>query len=144
MASRQGNDNNEHLFDDIQETDEPSDSAFEIDLKPVRESDTLGEKGWDKDIIPAEWLLNKSGRASIVALAIEQIESEDPIYLNKSEIGERSGSSRYTAHRHMQDLVDIGIFEKRGRNIDRYRANANSTVLAAIARLNEEIADHLD
>lgn len=132
----------DHLFDDVQTPDPESDTDLSMETPDLDDVEFSESDEWDKEKMPAEWLLHKTGRAQLVRLALEQLESGDAIYLNKSEIGEASDTSRYTAHRHCDILADMGVFETRGDKIDRYRANSDSTVLAAIAQLNDEIIDH--
>ncbi len=100
------------------------------------------EQGWRGDTMPARWLFEDEARGKLVEYAVTATLDNDLVFRNKSELAEEAGVSRHSVHRHMDDLVDIGIYEERGEGIARYRPDEESRILAAINHVNEAIEKH--
>lgn len=104
------------------------------DLKPLYETD------WDKDEDPLVWLFSKSARANLCSFAVRQSMRDDDVpYINKSAVARESDVSRHSVQRYINDMVDLGIFDARGHGYNRYRANADSRLVQALAQLRVEI-----
>ena len=131
------------LFDGyvpVSEVDEEEDaSMFEpADASEIEDTDLGDGPALDEQYL--EWLFLKDSRVKLVSYALEAVQ-DDPIYLNKSELGDLADTSRHSVHRHIDDLVDIGVYEQIGESAARYRPNPNSRVLKAIGLANEEIGE---
>lgn len=136
----------EPLFEGaVRENGATDDSSNSSGFEPISIDDSdldFDHNDWNKDAPPISWLSKKDSRFQFSIYALEQVLDGDPVYLNKSQLAEKVGMSRHSAQRHIEDLVDLGVYEVRDDGVRRYRPNRNSQVLAAMATLNEAIADH--
>jgi hypothetical protein len=130
------------LFESAVPEEEASDDFDQGSFEPLPlpEEVSYNTLMWDNDEEPIEWLFASEGRLALATYAMAAVDAGDPIYLNKSETSDKAGVSRHSAHRHIDDLVTLGIFETRGQGYNRYRPNADSRILKAMATVNEEIA----
>lgn len=135
-------DNPNALFESAVPESEASDEVEQRDFEPLElpEEVSYDTSMWDADTEPVQWLFEAEGRLALATYAMATVEAGDPIYLNKSETARKAGVSRHSAHRHIDDLVTLGIFETRGEAYNRYRPNGDSRILKAMATCNEEIA----
>ncbi|MDB9247503.1 hypothetical protein PN419_00580 [Halorubrum ezzemoulense] len=123
------------------------DGGDEGDFGPIDLADAYDSSAgkWDHDESPLRWLFGKEGRAKLVEYAMRAAEEGDPIYLNKSDLGDEADVSRHSAHRHIDDLIALGIFTERARegSVTRYRPNTDSRVLRALYTADTEIREYV-
>lgn len=119
------------------------DSEEYEEIKPLSSDDLFSSfnQGWVHEEPPLLWLFSKEGRGGLVEYAIDAVESGDPVYLNKSDLGDEADVSRHSCHRHLDDLVRLGIYSERDKegSVTRYRPNKDSRVLRALSVAEIEI-----
>ena len=127
-------------------------SAFYDNVAPADDGDGFGpvsladaydevDSEWDHEDIPLRWLFAKDGRGGLVEHAIEAVVRDELVYLNQSVLGEKAGVSRHSVYRHIDDLVELGIYTDHGGNgtTRRFKPNKNSQVLRALYTANREV-----
>lgn len=131
------------LFDDSTTVQMDEADDLEQVFEPLN-PDALTEQDQSEwgGAMPVRWLFEASGRGKLVQLAIEQVLSGEEVFMNKVEMGEEAGTSRHSVHRHIEELVELGIYEERSKHRTRYRPNAESDILAAINATNEVMLGH--
>ena len=132
----------ETLFDDATPTDDlGTESPFEaLDTEEIDLTDTPSE--WIDKPTPVRWMFEYDGRGKLIEYALKHIVTDDVIYHNKRNLGNNADTSRHSVHRYIDKLVEIGIYEQRTDGRTRYRANRDSTILAALAKANEVAWEH--
>lgn len=123
------------------------DSESYEEFKPLSLDDadsSTPNSEWNYDQPPLLWLFGTEGRGKIVNYAIDAVRGGDPIFLNKSGLGDEANVSRHSVHRHIDDLVELGIFTKRASegSVTRYRPNKESRVLRALSTVDTEIRNY--
>ena len=134
------------LFDDdVTLTEDPEASTeAEIDSNAdIRPTDRPQE--WVYDEMPLEVLLvSRQSVAQLIRYALDVIDGTDqPQFHNKRDLGNRSGTTRHAVHRHIDELIELGIYTKRSEGIETYAPNPDSIILDALAECNEQIADRM-
>lgn len=128
----------EKLYPSVsRETSDTRDDAFE----PIELDDDPEMIEWHKEEKPLRWLFKKEGRGKLVEYAAEMISRGEPIYRNKSELAEQADVSRHSVIRHIESLIELGIYEELDGSATRYRPNSNSYVLRVVRAANSEIAE---
>lgn len=121
------------------DTQQSNGEFSDLDVTDVG-SDALDD--WEHDESPITWLFGSKGRLKLCVFALEEVATGDPVFLNKTATSREADVSRHSSHRYLDTLVDLGVFETRGEGYNRYRPNANSRILQAMATLHNEISDH--
>lgn len=130
------------LYENAVDADDvDDDSEFEgLDPEEPPSNGNQMNDGWDKDDDPVTWLFAKEGRLRLATEAARQVQEGDPIFHNKSKLSEMADVSRHSAHRYLDDLVALNIYEEhRGDGYDKYRANRDSQIVATMVDLCEQI-----
>lgn len=132
-----------NAYDSAVPADNDDDSAFE----PVALADAYDhtDSSWKHESTPLRWLFASEGRAKLVEHAVEAATQDELVYHNKSSLGKEADVSRHSAHRHIDDLVELGIYRKRARegSVTRYKPNRDSRVLRALYTANTEIESYV-
>lgn len=120
---------------------EDSQEHEKIELPSPDDPSSTSGTGWNHEQPPLLWLFNKEGRGKLVEYAIDAVESGDPVYLNKTDLGDEADVSRHSCHRHIDDLVRLNIYSERDKegSVTRYRPNKDSRVLRALSVAETEI-----
>lgn len=111
---------------------------------PIEEDVSQATVTWGDDMLPVEWLFAKDGRGSLVAYALQEITEGDLRYYNKSGLADAAGVSRHSCHRHLEDLVELGLYDEideEGSHA-RYCPNAHSRILRALYTANRAAEEY--
>ena len=127
----------ETLFTDASPTNDvgPENPFRSLDVEEVNFDGTPSE--WVEGSTPVRWMFEYDGRGKLIEYALKQVITNDIVYHNKQNLGNHAGTSRHSVHRYIDELVEIGIYEQRTEGRTRYRANCDSTILAALAKANK-------
>ena len=119
---------------------------FDEEFEPVSLAEAYDnvDSEWDHEDIPLRWLFAKDGRGGLVEYAIKAVVREELVYRNQTSLGEKAGVSRHSVHRHVDDLVTLGIYKQHGGNgtTARFKPNKKSKVLRALYTANREIEQY--
>lgn len=125
--------------------DETNDAFQPLSIDDYQAKITDAIERWGEDTTPIAWLFRKEGRGKLVSFAVRALRgSEDEYYMNQSDLARESDVSRHSVHRHIDDLVALNIYEVKPGKIERYRPNADSRILKAVAAANDAIASQRD
>jgi len=126
---------------DTSETFGPS-----TDLDGVTIDGVVHADNWSHNEDPLRWLFATKGRGRLVMYAINEVASGDPIFQNKSALAKSADVSRHSVHRHIEELEELNIYDKKGGDGThiRHRPNRNSRVIAALYKANQEILEYAD
>ena len=129
------------------------DTSGDVSVGPQLPSDDdaafegqLDSDGWRYNDEPLQWLFGTEGRGKLVMHAIQAVADGDPIFENKSALAKSADVSRHSVHRHIEELEDLNIYERKGGDGThiRHRPNENSRVVAALFQANHEVLEYVD
>lgn len=129
------------LFDATPVTDDDTDADEPTRLADPPENDAAGG-AWQHDELPIEFVLGTPSRFELTVHAVRAVSTDAPLREhNKSELSDAAGVSRNAVHEHIDVLAELGVYNKLGGAISRYRPNENSVILKALIGVNEQIRD---
>jgi hypothetical protein len=138
------------LYDSAVPADDDNDRFAPLDADNSTDDDTTASVAagamttdWSHEEAPLRWLFIKDGRGKLVIHAMSEVE-DDPVFENKSALAKSADISRHSVHRHIDELVSLGLYEERGGEgtYDRYRPNEQSLVLQTLIKANEQIVKY--
>jgi len=109
---------------------EPDELPDDYDALPWDDEDTFAA---------VEWLFKTPARMRLVLFALQELHEGDPIFMNKSELGDAIDKHRQSAQREIDALVEMGVYEEREEGYTRYRPRAESNILRALAPLEKQV-----
>ena len=116
------------------------------DLDEVTLDGVVHAGDWPHNEEPLRWLFATKGRGRLVIHAINEVATGDPTFQNKSSLAKSADVSRHSVHRHIEELEELNVYEKRGGDGTHihHRPNRNSRVIAALYKANQEILEYAD
>lgn len=131
------------LFD--VELDEDSDASTEAEVDDSIDSERPVE--WVYDMMPLEVLLVRlESRTALIRYAVNAVDNDSEnvdTYRNKSSLGDAADTTRHAVHRHIDTLVELGIFLQKGDSRERYAPNPDSAVINALIACNDDIGERM-